>query len=344
MMKQQMISLAVAVLALTASSCNNQTRQPSAAEESGEKTVAATEEKKQPAGNDPAGAKTFDINTIPVSDKEIGEFPFFNFPEGLKATNRPIQRKYDVLYFPIDGVMTPIEGKVWKTYVSIAKGSDDEWSLPYFLKSYDEAIAAVGGVKIFDGKITNEEYERYHDQAEYLGEDGSIGYVGQRIVVYVIRRSDGRDVYIQMAGNTASGNLNILQKEGFKQTITMMKSDQIQQALDEKGKAVLYINFDVDKSTLKPDGKDAVAEIRKVLESTPSLKIAINGYTDNTGDDAHNKRLSNDRANTVMQALVAAGIDKARLSAEGFGSQNPLADNSSEEGKAKNRRVELVKM
>lgn len=147
-----------------------------------------------------------------------------------------------------------------------------------------------------------------------------------------------------MTGNTASGNLNILQKEGFKQTITMMKSDQIQQALDEKGKAVLYINFDVDKYTLKPDGKDAVAEIRKVLENTPSLKIAINGYTDNTGDNAHNKQLSNDRANTVMQALVAAGIDKARLSAEGFGSQNPLADNSSEEGKAKNRRVELVKM
>ncbi|WP_240643153.1 OmpA family protein [Sinomicrobium pectinilyticum] len=298
-----------------------------------EETTSGTEE----------NSNKFDIAKIPVSDADLGDFPFFSFPEGLKATNRPIQRKYDVLYFPVDGIMTPLEGKVWKTYVSAESGNYDDWSLAYFFKSYDDAITSVGGVKIFDGKITNEEYERYHDDAQYLGEDGSIGYVGQRIKVYVIRRSDGGDIYIQLAGDTASGNLNILQKEAFKQTISILKSDKIRKELEEKGKAVLYINFDLDKATLKPDGKEAIAEIAKALKANEDLKVGIHGYTDNSGRNTHNQKLSEDRAQSVLTELVALGIDKTRLSAKGFGSENPVADNGTEEGKARNRRVELIK-
>ncbi|WP_126971858.1 OmpA family protein [Gynurincola endophyticus] len=72
--------------------------------------------------------------------------------------------------------------------------------------------------------------------------------------------------------------------------------------------------------------------------------MAINGYTDNTGDGKHNQTLSEQRANTVLNSLVEAGIETSRLSAKGFGAQNPIADNSTEDGKAKNRRVELVKL
>lgn len=285
----------------------------------------------------------FDISSIPVSDAELGDFPFFSLPTGLKEQNKPVKRSFDKLYFPINGVMTPIEGKVYKINVETEKTNEEDWSLPYFEKSYDDAITAVGGVKIFDGEITNDEYEKYHDKATYLGEDGSIGYVGQNIKVYVIRQPNGDDIYIQLTGNTASGYLNILQKAPFKQTITMLKSDQIQKDLNEKGKAVLHINFETDKATLKSDGEQAVAEIVKTLKTDRNLKIAINGYTDNVGSESHNLDLSKARANTVLNAISKAGIEKSRLTADGFGSKNPIADNSTEEGKAQNRRVELVK-
>ncbi|MGS2763051.1 OmpA family protein [Sinomicrobium sp. M5D2P9] len=297
--------------------------------------------KEEKAGKEEKNA-VFDINNIPVSDADLGDFPFFSLPEGLKTTNRPIQRKYDVLYFPIDSIMTPLEGKVWKTYIS-AEGGYDEWSLPYFFKSYDDAIISVGGVKIFDGEISYEEYERYHDDAQYLGEDGSIGYVGQKIRVYVIRRADGGDIYIQMTGDSISGNLNILQKEGLKQTISILRSSRIQKDLEETGKAILYINFELNKAILKPEGKEAVAEIAETLQGNKNLKVAVHGYTDNSGSDTHNQKLSEDRAQSVRTELVRLGVDEARLSARGFGSQNPIADNSTEEGKAKNRRVELIK-
>lgn len=284
----------------------------------------------------------FNINDLPVSKADLGEFPFFSLPEGLVTTNRPIQRKYDVLYVALDSIMIPLEGKVWKTYIS-AEGGYDEWSLPYFQKSYNDIITSVGGVKVFDGKISSEEYERYHDDAVYMGEDGSIGYVGQRIRTYVIRRPDGGNIYVQLTGDGVSGSLNILQEKAFEQTISILKSDKIQKDLEESGKVVLYINFELDKAVLTPKGTEAVEEVAKALQSDEELKVSIHGYTDASGDDAHNQKLSEDRAQTVMKELVSMGIDAQRLSFQGHGSQNPIADNETEDGRAKNRRVELIK-
>lgn len=288
------------------------------------------------------GAAHFNVNSIPVSTAEVGDFPFFSFPKGLEFQNKPVQRSYDILLFPINGVMTPIEGKIWKTYVVNGKSNTEEWSLPYFLKSYDDAITKVGGVKIFDGKVSQEELDRIKD-IKYFGEEGSIDYWNEPVKVYVIKRTNGDDIYIQLYGNSSSGAIQILQKAPFEQTISIIKSDAIKKELDAKGKVVLHINFDTDKASLKPDGKTAVDEISKVLKNDSNLKIAINGYTDNSGNDTHNFQLSKERATAVLNAIATSGIDKSRLSAEGFGSKNPIADNNSEEGKTQNRRVELVK-
>lgn len=320
-----------------ACACNNEGKQQAATADSTPKTDVVTTSEEKPG----KGTTAFNVNEVPVSEKELGTFPFFTLPEGLKTMNKPVERKFDRLFFAIDGKMVPLEGRIWKS--NIIEIKQGEWSLPFFEKSYDEAIKAAGGVKIFDGLITKEEYDRYSPGASYLGEDGSIGYTEENIKTYIIRRSNGGDIYIQLTGNSAEGRLDILQQEGFKQTITMLKADEISKDLNQKGKAILYINFDTDKSTLKPDGKDAVAEITKALKGSPGLKVAINGYTDNTGNDAHNLQLSKDRAKAVLDALISSGIDKSLLSSEGFGSLQPIVDNSSEEGKAKNRRVELVK-
>lgn len=337
----QLLALGVFSLFMI-TSCGNEKKQSPETSENTEEIIdeQPIDERKE---ENAVSSNAFNIENIPVSDADLGDFPYFSFPKGMKSQNRPIQRDYDIIFFPIDGVMTPIEGKVFKVNVSLEDRKNDNWSLPFFLKSYDDAILSAGGQKIFDGKITREEYERYKDDAAYLGEDGSIGYTSNKIRVYVIRRADGKNIYIQLTGNTAGGKLNILQEEGFEQTITFLKSDQIQKDLQDKGKSVLYINFDTDKSTLKSDGKDAVNEIFKVLSADKTLQISINGYTDNTGNATHNQKLSEDRAKTVMKALVDAGIQSSRLTAQGFGAENPIADNNTEDGKAKNRRVELVK-
>lgn len=156
-------------------------------------------------------------------------------------------------------------------------------------------------------------------------------------------RQNGKTIFFVIASNSSYGSINVAESAEFVQTIGIIKSDAIQKDLSEKGKSVLHINFDTDKSTLKPDGNSAVAEIAKVLNADKTLKLQINGYTDNSGDAAHNLQLSKDRANTVFAELVKAGIDKSRLSADGFGANSPISSNDSEDGKAHNRRVELLK-
>lgn len=334
-MKNVTSTLATTAFALMLISCNNANESQQEAKNDNPTADTATVQKQ----GDPA----FDINTIPVSDKDLGSFPFFTIPTDFEIQNKPLQRSFDRIFFPINGVMQPFEGKAWKASLVGKRDAGDSWSLALFERSYDEAIKAVGGVKIYEGRVSKTELDRIKDQATYFGEEGSLDYWNDPVKVYAIHRANGEDVYIQLAGNSASGKLQILQKEAFKQTITTIKADQIQKDLAEKGKAILYINFDTDKATLKADGRDAVAEISKALDAEKSLKISINGYTDNTGDAKHNLDLSKQRAETVKTELKAMGIDETRLATMGFGANNPIADNAQEDGKAKNRRVELVK-
>jgi OmpA-OmpF porin, OOP family len=334
-MKKTVLLIALGTMII---SCNQKTKENQNPEISGE-------QKEQTSGNDQANhdeKKTFNIESIPYSNADLGNFPFFTLPEGLKEQNKPLQKKFDVCFFPINGVMTPFEGKLYKTNVTAKPG--EEFSQRYFEKSIEDYMISLGAVKVFDGEITKEEYDRYNKQDTNKGNEGDIGYTEEQIKVYVIRTKNKGNIYVQFSSNNAAGKLNILQEEVFQQTIKKVTADEIAKDLKEKGKSILYINFDIDKSTISADGKELVNEIAEALKKNNALKIAIEGHTDNTGDASHNKKLSNDRANAVLNTLITEGIDKSRLSAKGFGAERPLAANDSEDNKAKNRRVELVKI
>ncbi len=114
--------------------------------------------------------------------------------------------------------------------------------------------------------------------------------------------------------------------------------------LQSEGKIVTYaITFDVGKATIKPESFGEIARITKLMTDDPSLKFEVQGHCDNTGSAAVNDKLSQERAEAIMGALVQNGIDASRLSAVGKGSHEPIADNGTDEGRAKNRRVEFVK-
>ncbi|WBA40681.1 OmpA family protein [Hymenobacter canadensis] len=87
-----------------------------------------------------------------------------------------------------------------------------------------------------------------------------------------------------------------------------------------------------------------MAEVLALLRQNPALRLAVQGYTDNAGTPAYNQQLSEARAGTVVAELAKAGIAASRLQATGLGQSQPLADNATETGKARNRRVELVKL
>ncbi|MCD6544279.1 MAG: OmpA family protein [Flavobacteriaceae bacterium] len=103
------------------------------------------------------------------------------------------------------------------------------------------------------------------------------------------------------------------------------------------------IRFDVNKAIIKPESMGVINSIYKILNDNPNLKFSVEGHTDSDGDKAFNQTLSENRAQSVMNRLAKMGISSNCLSFKGFGESKPIADNSSAEGKANNRRVEFVK-
>lgn len=118
--------------------------------------------------------------------------------------------------------------------------------------------------------------------------------------------------------------------------------EDAQRPVDEK----LWFSFDrltfeTGKATLKPESQEQLKNIAEILKAYPKVTIKLGGYTDNTGDPQANLRLSQQRADTVMADLVKLGVDAGRMKAEGYGQEHPVADNSTEEGRAKNRRIDI---
>jgi outer membrane protein OmpA-like peptidoglycan-associated protein len=100
--------------------------------------------------------------------------------------------------------------------------------------------------------------------------------------------------------------------------------------------------FESGRSTLEPESRSTVDELAAILKAFPTARIRLEGHTDNVGKPDANQRLSLERAEAVRSALIAGGVEAGRLDAEGFGQERPVASNATEEGRAKNRRTELV--
>ena len=115
-------------------------------------------------------------------------------------------------------------------------------------------------------------------------------------------------------------------------------------AKEIKTKLVLEgIQFASGSSTISAKSYMILEEVVNSLKGYPEVKLTIQGYTDSVGKESTNLRLSQERAESVMNYLIGKGIDYGRLKAVGFGELNPVADNNTKEGRAKNRRIELVR-
>jgi outer membrane protein OmpA-like peptidoglycan-associated protein len=156
---------------------------------------------------------------------------------------------------------------------------------------------------------------------------------------------DGKEFWVDLwADLTGKYGLTIVEKSAMAQVI-VANADLFSNDLKATGHAAVYgIFFDTGKSGIKPESEQAVGEIAKLLRGDTGLKLYVVGHTDAVGGVAANLKLSQDRAEAVLQALVGShGIAAGRLTSFGNGPFAPVASNDTEEGRAKNRRVELVK-
>ncbi len=217
------------------------------------------------------------------------------------------------------GKTEAVEGQY--TYVNYY--ANDGITLPSALqiaRNYINAAKSVGGKVVYEF------------------EDGGLQYVTLKVV------KNNAEVWAALeAGGNGMYKIELIEKQAMNQNVAADASS-LAGSIRETGKAAVYgIYFDTDKAEIKPESAAAIAEIAKLLQADPSLKLYVVGHTDNTGAFDHNVKLSQARAAAVVNALVTQhGVAASRLTPFGDGPTAPVASNKTEEGRAKNRRVELV--
>jgi len=186
----------------------------------------------------------------------------------------------------------------------------------------------------------------YQNAAKAAG--GQVMFTGEDETTIRIARG-GSEAWIALSvGNIPSGVpvfMTVIVKQAMAQEVTM-DAAQMATSLGETGQVAIYgIYFDTGKSDLKPESDAAVAEIAKLLKAHPTLRVYIVGHTDMVGEAAGNVKLSQARAQSVVAALTTQyAVPASRLIAFGAGPYAPVASNRTDEGRAKNRRVELVEV
>ena len=266
----------------------------------------------------------FGLFCMARAESELKDTPYFSGMPNYKITEATDQEFADYRFFNGKDCTT-VEGKKHFRAYTLKEDSKQSSELQ-ISRNYVNAVKNMGGTVVFEGQCSGA------DCAENCGYRMIVGKVikgGNELWVEVVPFNDGNDYY-----------LTVVAKEAMKQDVT---ASTMLDALNREGHIALYINFDTGKSVIKSESKPIIEQIVQMMKSNPDLKISVEGHTDNMGNPKSNKTLSEARAKAVIAAIVAEGIDAKRLSGVGHGQDKPIADNKTEEGRAKNRRVELVK-
>lgn len=209
-----------------------------------------------------------------------------------------------------------VEGRLTKIDYRLIKGGEKP-SASQVVANYTAAIRRIGGSVIFEDKLS--------------------------ATMKVAK--DEKEIWALVRVSTAASNLDliIVEKDSMKQKV-VANADILANDLAATGHVAIYgIYFETGKADVKPESEAAIDEIAKLIGQNPSLRLHLVGHTDNVGDTKKNMELSKARAEAVMKVLVTRHrISQARLNALGIGPYAPVASNNTDDGRAKNRRVELV--
>ena len=285
----------------------------------------------------------FDINSVPVSTVTLGDFPYIQLPDGyMPHSQQNIIIPFGQAPFWDGNAYVVKEGRLVSDRLTVRY--PHPWSSLELRKNLEAAIKAAGGVLVSETSDEDFPWDTYRaldEQHDFqLGRGEPSGSYKSR--TYVIRRQD-REIWIDFGIDSSQGRWIVLETTPIAITAGLLPASEMKKQLDAAGKVALQVNFATDKTEVLPDSLPQIEQVAALLKDDDSLKLAVNGHTDDSGDVAHNQTLSEGRAKSVVALLTAKGIDAERLTAAGFGSTQPVADNGTEEGKARNRRVELVK-
>ncbi|GMN11376.1 hypothetical protein MTsPCn9_10170 [Croceitalea sp. MTPC9] len=335
------ISFIHLIILFTITGCKEKPKEQSIPEV-GTKTIDLVEVDQEPSNQ--KRSQPFNWNDIQESTVDIGAYPYISSPKGMVIDKEySTSYEFDKLEFFNGYSFFLLDGKVERLKMKMT--DDKAWQEYYFQKSVSDYLKSIGAQLLFDGQIPTEFTQNWgadpNSIYEHMHEFYATDVVNQPVSFYVLK-TPSQKIGFQIGANSQS--IGVVEYENLVQTIEKLTADEILNAIEKEGVATLYINFDTGKSRIKATSYEVIAEVVKMMKNNPNLNISIEGHTDATGDTAANLKLSKNRAQSVLLALTDEDVDISRLQSKGFGQTKPIGANNTEEGKAKNRRVELRKI
>lgn len=261
---------------------------------------------------------------------------------GSTEGSGPEQVAFDEFDFPVGptkgGKFTKTEHAEGKL-TTFAYGAPPGRSQLEVFRNYESALKAAGFTTLYTCKG-----EQCGSQLGYR----ALGYIPNgdeaRYLAAKLARPEG-DVYVALHVQPLETRFVVVESKPMATGMVKISADALSKDIGSTGHAAVYdILFDTGKAEIKPESATALAEIAKMLAQTPALTVHVVGHTDNVGPLAQNLDLSKRRAQSVVTALTTTyKVAAARLRADGVGPLAPVASNDTEQGRARNRRVELVK-
>jgi outer membrane protein OmpA-like peptidoglycan-associated protein len=296
---------------------------------------------------DAGGLKRFERASIVMCEQR--DFAEYTLPTGKTARdeNGTMTNKFEA--------SLALEGRLTQSVYAVPKGP----SSAEVFRNYKADLAAKGYKLLFEAKQADtgmlghffEErgpgtqiWGYSDDEARYAAAVKEDGDAKTYVALYVVEYADGYEPKFRPEKGQVMVRLDTVQVGELTDRMVVVSASQITKDLSVNGKVALYgILFDFNQATIKPESRPTLDEIGKFLKENPSQNIYVIGHTDNVGGFDFNVQLSKARASAVVAELAKSyAIPPGRMVASGVGLQAPTASNATEDGRAKNRRVELL--
>ncbi|MGE4317642.1 MAG: OmpA family protein [Deferribacterales bacterium] len=247
------------------------------------------------------------------------EYPLFNTLENY-SLNEKLSKSFDYgdnAFVVGKSKKQTVEGRYYKMVYSLDKQATPMGKL-YIIRNYTNAIQNAGGTIVY------------------------VPSSNELVTGKILK--NGKEIWVGVHSSNVKGtqySVTIVEKAGMNQEI---EANGLLDSINKTGRVTLYLNFETGSFFIQQDSYQTLYDIAEMMRQSPGLRVAIEGHTDNTGSPDGNQRLSEVRAKMIKYSLEIMGIDPSRMKSAGYGRTRPVADNGTEEGRAKNRRVELVKI
>lgn len=298
--------------------------------------------------SDPAGLKRFERSSIVLCERR-------DFAEYTLPTGRAVSYDFGAKRAAFEA-SSDLEGRLVQNVYAVPMGP----SSAEVFRNYKADLEAKGFRLLFEarqadtGPALQSHFENMGpgtqiwgyspDQARFAAAVKEEGGAKTYVALYVVEYQDGYEPRFSPQKGQVMVRLDVLQAGRIADRMVVVSAAEINRGLAAEGRVALYgITFDFNQATIKPESRPTLDEIGKFLRENPAQKVYVVGHTDNVGGFDSNLQLSRARAAAVVADLARTyGIQVDRMAASGVGLQAPVAPNTTEDGRARNRRVELL--